>query len=80
MESEIIKEFILTVKYLPDIELFEDKEGFIKNFPPIEVKEGPDGEIGLPGNLAKACGWNEGDMITAYFDKNHKLFFKKKVD
>lgn len=77
MNNENHKKWMLTVKYLSDIELSNTVSehdlsgGFV-----LDVQDGPDGEIGLPGNIAKACGLSNGEEVEVTF-KDRKMFFSK---
>jgi len=70
-------EFKLIVKHLPDVEIIQDEDGDLVSMPPIEVIEGPDGEIGIPGNIALLCNFVDGELIIAGFDNNKQLYLSK---
>lgn len=71
------KEFKLIIKYLPNVELYQDEKGDIVNMSPVEVIDGPDGEFGIPGNIAQLCGFADRELINLGFDKHGKCYLNK---
>lgn len=70
------KKWVLTVKYLSDVDGYDDHSGNIGDFS-FTVLDGPDGEIGLPGNVARSFGWFDGEIISARLDQDNNLCFEK---
>lgn len=79
IEKSNNKQWILTVKYLPDVGGYDVSGLNIGDFSFI-VEDGPDGEIGLPGNVAKSCGWDDGEILKAFFDDKNNLVFEKLME
>lgn len=76
------KEWMLKVVYLPDL-LNDDGSDVDFSCPSsftLDVVEGADGEIGLAGNLARACGWEEGCKIKCFFTDDGGLELVKIID
>lgn len=76
MENEV-KEFFLTVRYIEPVSEDFDIEKFNLNEYEIDVKDGPDDEFGMSGNLAKACGFEDGQKIKVFFNENHQMIIEK---
>lgn len=77
MEKVTSSNFILKVKHLPDVGLIQDEKGEVVSWPPVEVIEGPDGEIGIPGNIAVLANFADGELISAGFDEDKRFYLKK---
>lgn len=72
--------FILKVKHLPNVELMQNEKGEVVSWPPIEVIEGPDGEIGIPANIAVLANFGDGELISAGFDENKSFYLTKIIN
>ena len=71
------KEFYLKIKYLKPVSENFDANSFDISDYEIDVKEGDDGEFGMDGDLAAACGFADGESIKVLFDENHAMIIEK---